>query len=155
MLKHVTIALLIGWVGFGGFVACAHARDAPVADSPKAIVLAFYKLALQDFKPAEAFARYAATDFVEHSQDTAGGTAAATVAFLSKLIAGSPQPKWEVVRTIAEGDLVFVHARYIAGPGAAEIAIAEIFRVRDGKLTEHWDVISGPPDRVINPNSRF
>ena len=153
MIKHGTFALVIGLVGFGGFVA--HARDTPTSESPKAIVLAFYKLALQDFKPAEAVARYAAPDFVEHSQDTAGGTAAATVDFLSKLIARSPQPKWEVVRAIAEGDLVFVHARYIAGAGAPEIAIAEIFRVRDGKLAEHWDVISGPPDKVVNPNSRF
>lgn len=153
MLKHVTLALVIGLSGCGGFIA--HARDAPASDSPKAIVLAFYKLALQDFKPAEAFARYAALDFIEHSQDTAGGTSAATVDFLSKLIARSPQPKWEVVRAIAEGDLVFVHARYVAGPGAPEIAVAEIFRVRDGKLAEHWDVISGPPDKIVNPNSRF
>lgn len=122
---------------------------------PKATVLAFYKLALQDFKPAEAFARYAAADFVEHSQDTAGGTAAATVEFLKGLIARSPHPHWEVVRTIAEGNLVFVHVRYTAGPGAPQIAVAEIFRVRDGKLAEHWDVISGPPEKVINPNSRF
>jgi predicted SnoaL-like aldol condensation-catalyzing enzyme len=153
MLRRVTFPLLIGLAGFGGFVA--HARDAPASESPKAIVLAFYKLALQDFKPAEAFARYAARDFVEHSQDTAGGTAAATVDFLNRLIARSPQPKWEVVRAIAERDLVFLHARYLAGPGAPEIAVAEIFRVRDGKLAEHWDVISGPPDSVVNPNSRF
>ena len=32
---------------------------------------------------------------------------------------------------------------------------AEIFRVRGGKPAEHWDVISGPPDKVVNPNSRF
>jgi predicted SnoaL-like aldol condensation-catalyzing enzyme len=153
MLKHAGFALLTVLAGRGGFIA--NARDAPVSDRPKAIVLAFYKLALQDFKPAEAFARFAAPDFVEHSQDTVGGTAAATVDFLSKLIARWPQPKWEVVRAIAEGDLVFLHARYIAGPGAPEIAIAEIFRVRRGKLAEHWDVISGPPDKVVNPNSRF
>jgi predicted SnoaL-like aldol condensation-catalyzing enzyme len=153
MLKHFTFALLVGLGGFSGFVA--HARDAPASESPKAIVLAFYKLALQDFKPAEAFARYAARDFVEHSQDTDGGTAAGTVVFLRNLITRSPQPKWEVVRAIAEGDLVVVHARYIAAPGAPEIAIAEIFRVRHGKLAEHWDVISGPPDKVVNPNSRF
>lgn len=150
MLKQVTVALLVGFVCVG---QSGHARDA--RETPKAIVLAFYKLALQDFKPAEAFARYAAPDFVEHSQDSAGGTAAATVEFLTGLIARSPHPKWEVVRTIAEGDLVFLHARYTAGPGAPEIAVAEIFRVRDGKLAEHWDVISGPPEKVVNPNSRF
>jgi predicted SnoaL-like aldol condensation-catalyzing enzyme len=152
MLRQVTFALLVASAGFG---QCGYARDAPGSESPKAIVLAFYKLALQDFKPAEAFARYAASDFVEHSQDTAGGTAAATVEFLAGLIARSPRPKWEVVRSIAEGDLVFVHARYTAGPGAPDIAVAEIFRVRDGKLVEHWDVISGPPEKVVNPNSRF
>ena len=153
MLKHVAFSMLIGLVGVGGFVA--QARAAPAPASPKAIVLAFYKLALEDFKPAEAFARYAATDFVEHAQDSAGGTQAGTVAFMKKLIARSPQSKFEVVRVIAEGDLVFVHTRYTADSAAPQIAIAEIFRLRDGKLAEHWDVVSGPPDKVLNPNSRF
>jgi predicted SnoaL-like aldol condensation-catalyzing enzyme len=121
----------------------------------KAVVLAFYKLALQDFTPAAAFQRYAAPDFVEHSQDSAGGDAKATVVFLQQLIARSPQPKWVVVRSIAEGEMVFLHTRYTASPGAPEIAVAEVFRVRDGKIREHWDVISGPPDKVLNPNSRF
>jgi predicted SnoaL-like aldol condensation-catalyzing enzyme len=49
-----------------------------------------------------------------------------------------------------------LHARYTAGPGAPEIAVAEIFRVLPGgKLAEHWDVISGPLEKIINPNSRF
>jgi predicted SnoaL-like aldol condensation-catalyzing enzyme len=152
MLRQIMFALLVVSAGFGH---PGNARAAPRTETPKAIVLAFYKLALQDLKPAEAFARYAASDFVEHSQDTPGGTAAGTVAFLTGLIARSPHPKWEVVRTIAEGDLVFLHARYTAGPDAPEIAVAEIFRVRDGKLVEHWDVISGPPEKVVNPNSRF
>jgi hypothetical protein len=64
MLKQLTFALLIGLANFSQF---AYARDARELASPKAIVLAFYKLALQDFKPAEAFARYAASDFVEQS----------------------------------------------------------------------------------------
>lgn len=131
------------------------ARTSREPDDPKSIVLAFYKLALQDLKPADAFARYAAPDFIEHSQDCAGGTAAATVKFLTALIARSPHPTWEIIRTVAEGDLVFLHARYSAGPGAPDIAVAELFRVRDGKLVEHWDVMSGPPDQVVNPNSRF
>lgn len=153
MLKRFAFALIMGWAACCSLVA--QANDSRSPENPKATVLAFYRLALQDFKPADAFARYVAADFVEHSQDTAGGTAAATVDFLTRLIARSPHPKWEVVRAIAEGDLVFVHVRYTAGPGAPEIAVAEIFRVNDGKLAEHWDVISGPPDKVINPNSRF
>jgi predicted SnoaL-like aldol condensation-catalyzing enzyme len=140
-------------VALWGAAFTAHAA-APVA-SPKAVVLAFYKLALQDMQPAAAFERYAAPDFVEHSQDTAGGDVKSVVVFLDQLIARSPHPRWEVIRSIAEGDLVFVHVRYTPAPGAPEIAVAEIFRVKNGKLVEHWDVISPPPDKVTNPNSRF
>ena len=135
--------------------AAFSATAATPAASPKAVVLAFYKQALQDMQPAQAFERYAAPDFVEHSQDSAGGDIKATVVFLQQLIARSPHPKWEVIRAIAEGDMVFLHTRYTAAPGAPEIAVAEIFRVRNGKLVEHWDVISPPPDKVTNPNSRF
>ena len=148
MVRGFGLALLLWGAAFG-------VPAAAPASGPKAVVLAFYKLALQDMQPALAFERYAAPDFVEHSQDSAGGDAKATVVFLQQLIAKSPHPKWEVIRSIAEGDLVFVHARYTAAPGAPEIAVAEVFRVRDGKLVEHWDVISPPPDKVLNPNSRF
>ena len=122
MLRQVTSALLVALVGFSHYT---YARNGSDSQTPKAIVLAFYKLALQDLKPADAFARYAGPDFLEHSQDTAGGTATGTVEFLKGLIARSPHP------------------------------IAEIFRVRNGKLVEHWDVISGPPEKAVNPNSRF
>src|SRR5258708_21215158 len=92
--------------------AAFSASAATPAASPKAVVLAFYKLALQDLQPALAFQRYAAPDFVEHSQDSAGGDTKATVVFLQQLIAPSPHPKWEGIRTIAEADMVFLHARY-------------------------------------------
>jgi predicted SnoaL-like aldol condensation-catalyzing enzyme len=60
-----------------------------------------------------------------------------------------------VIRSVSEGDLVFLHARYTAAPGAPEIAVAEVFRVQNGKIQEHWDVTSPPPEKISNPNSRF
>ncbi len=125
---------------------------AQAGEPAKAVVLAFYKLALSDMKPGEAFARYAAPDFVEHSADSAGGTAAATVTFLEGLIKRSPQPKWTVVRVIAEGDLVFLHVRFAASPTATPIVVGEIFRVKNGKLVEHWDIIQHAPERPVNRN---
>lgn len=149
-LRAIGLALAVSAAALGPAAAAA-----PDGAGSKALVLAFYKLALQDFQPGLAFQRYAAADFIEHSQDSAGGDSKATVTFLQALIARSPHPKWEVVRSIAEGDMVFVHARFTAAPGAPEIAVAEVFRVRDGKVAEHWDVISPPPDKVVNTNSRF
>jgi predicted SnoaL-like aldol condensation-catalyzing enzyme len=131
------------------------AQPVTEAQRNKALVLAFYKLALEEKHPGDAFARYAAPDFLEHSQDSAGGAAADTVTFLNAIIARDPQGRWEVIRSAADGDLVFLQSRYLPAPKGPEIAVVEIFRVRAGKLAEHWDVISGPPDKVTNANSRF
>jgi predicted SnoaL-like aldol condensation-catalyzing enzyme len=41
---------------------------------------------------------------------------------------------------VAEGDLVMVHGRYI-GFGPKPMIAVDIFRVANGKLAEHWDVL--------------
>jgi predicted SnoaL-like aldol condensation-catalyzing enzyme len=40
----------------------------------------------------------------------------------------------------AEGDLVMVHGRYV-GWGPNPMIAVDIFRVANGKLAEHWDVM--------------
>jgi predicted SnoaL-like aldol condensation-catalyzing enzyme len=120
--------------------------------SPKEVVLAFYRSALGEKKPKEAFDRYAASSFVEHSADSPGGTAQSTVAFLNGMIEKLPQAKWEVVRVIAEGDMVFLHVRFTPAPGAPPVIVGEIFRVTGGKLVEHWDIIQHSPEHPVNPN---
>jgi predicted SnoaL-like aldol condensation-catalyzing enzyme len=138
------------------YLFCTNAAAASEnVQNPKEVVIAFYKLALMDFQPKEAFAQYAAPDFVEHSADSPGGTAQSTVTFLTHLIKTSPQPKWEIVRTIAEGDMVFLHVRFTPAKDATPVIVGEIFRVRDGKLAEHWDIIQHAPEDPVNPNSVF
>jgi predicted SnoaL-like aldol condensation-catalyzing enzyme len=123
--------------------------------SPKAVVLEFYKLALERFQPKDAFERYATPDFVEHSTDIAGGTRQAASAFLEDLIRRFAAPKWEIVRSASEGPLVFLHVHVTPAPGERGVAIVEIFRVRDGKIAEHWDVIQPVPEKPVNSNSMF
>jgi len=83
------------------------------------------------------------------------GTREAAAAFLEALMTQLPDARWEVVRTVAEGDLVFLHARFLPEPAAPAYAIADLFRVQDGLIVEHWDVVAGPPAKQNNPNSRF
>jgi len=127
----------------------AHAR------SPKEIVLEFYRLALEKFDPKAAFETYASPDFVEHSADIGEGTRQAAIDFLVGLIQRFPAPKWQVVRSAAEDALVFLHVHVTPAPGERGVAIVEIFRVQDGKIVEHWDVIQPVPEKPVNANSMF
>lgn len=61
-----------------------------------------------------------------------------------------------IKRSIAQQDLVFVHCHYFFGNGDARgKAIAEVFRVEDGLLVEHWDVIQDVPESFANQNGMF
>ena len=125
------------------------------AEANRKIVLAFYTEGLVDRRPETAFMRYMTPDFVEHKPDVPDGTREATAAFLSQLISEVPEARWEIVRTIAEKDMVFLHARFTPAMGAPAYALADIFRVKDCKIVEHWDVVAAPPKEQRNPNSRF
>jgi len=41
---------------------------------------------------------------------------------------------------VADGDLVMVHGRY-TGWGPKPMVAVDIFRVKDGKVVDHWDVM--------------
>jgi len=125
------------------------------AEENRKVVLSFYNEALVGLKPRPAFERHMSADFIEHKPDVPEGTRAATASFLERLIANVPQPKWTIERTIAEGDLVFLHARFSPAPGAPEYAIADVFRLSGCKIVEHWDVVAPPPKDQRNPNARF
>ena len=56
----------------------------------------------------------------------------------------------------AEGDYVFFHGRYL-GSGAKPMVAVDIFRVANGKIAEHWDVMQEevPVEQSANRNSMF
>jgi predicted SnoaL-like aldol condensation-catalyzing enzyme len=133
----------------------AAATCEPSTVTNRAIVEAFYRRALVEKQPRAAFEEYVAPAFVEHKPDVPNGTREATAAFLDALIKEMPDPKWEVLRTIAEGDFVALHVRFTPAPDAPAYAIADFFRVKDCKIVEHWDAVAGPPKEQANPNPRF
>ena len=142
-----------------GLASCAHGAPAvgeAQCDNP-ALVVAFYTEALvqPERQPRAAFERYMAPDFIEHKPDIPGGTREANASFLEELIAAAPQARWEIVRTVAEGDLLILHVRFTLANGAPAYALADVFRVRDCRIAEHWDVVAGPVGDAVNPNSRF
>lgn len=118
-------------------------------------VLEFYRLGLQGRQPKQAFERFMAPGFIEHKPDVAKPTREGSAAFLAELMLELPAATWEVIRTITEDDLVFLHSRFVPAPGKAAYAVADVFRLRDGLIVEHWDVVAGPPTNPRNPLPRF
>ena len=64
--------------------------------------------------------------------------------------------RYEMGMVVAEGDLVMVHGRY-TGWGPNPMIAVDIFRVADGKLAEHWDVMQEevPASATASGNPMF
>lgn len=56
---------------------------------------------------------------------------------------------------IAQGDLVAVHSDYVDTPVERGRAVIELFRVRDGKIVEHWDASQDVPEATASDNTMF
>jgi predicted SnoaL-like aldol condensation-catalyzing enzyme len=46
---------------------------------------------------------------------------------------------------MAEGDYVIVHGRFSGNGRAAAFIAADIIRIEEGRLAEHWDVLQDEP----------
>ena len=65
------------------------------------------------------------------------------------------RPHMEIVHLIGDGDLVAVFFRCTVDGGVNKVC--DIYRLQDGKLAEHWDVVEHNVDETTcaNPNGLF
>ena len=58
--------------------------------------------------------------------------------------------RYEPGEIVAENDLVIVHGRYSGIGQPANWIVADIVRIKDGVLAEHWDVIQDEATRATS-----
>lgn len=80
-----------------------------------------------------ALDRYFSEDFIEHSPLVANGLSG-----LRQLVEDCPDMQHEAVRVLADGELVAIHGRF-QGLDENPLVGFDIYRVKDGKIVEHWD----------------
>ncbi|WP_411105243.1 ester cyclase [Streptomyces sp. cmx-4-9] len=69
-----------------------------------------------------------------------------------------PNLRLDIKRVIAEGDMVGTRSHLDLEPGNPDNhgrAPADFFRLENGKVVEHWDVIQDVPTRAANDNGMF
>ena len=122
-------------------------------ETNKKIVVDFYDKALNQ-KDFEAAAKYFGPHYIQHNPSAPDGIEGlkGLVTFLKEKF---PNSRSEIKRAWAEGDYVILHVHSVREPGQRGRAIVDIFRLENGKLVEHWDVIQDVPEKAANNNGMF
>ena len=117
------------------------------------LVLAMYRDVLIPFDSSQVD-RYISPDYVQHSSLAPPGREALKE-FLDMIRRQSPDAETHIKRSFVDGDHVICHTHVIRHKGDPGLAVVDIFRIQDGLLAEHWDVLMEVPLNPVNTLPMF
>ena len=98
--------------------------------------------------------RFIAPDYIQHNQMAEPGREGLKK-FLDMIRAETPEAVHDVKRAFVDGDHVIVHYHVRRWPGDTGWAVIDIFRLENGLIAEHWDVMQDVVPGGPNPNAPF
>lgn len=125
-----------------------------VADQNLATVQALYDLAAIKHKPQEAADTYIGDVYTQHNPNVANGKAGFVTVF-TEMYEKYPQMTTEFKHWVAQGDLVSVYSLMKTSSADRGTVVADLFRVQDGKVVEHWEVLAAVAESSVNGNSQI
>lgn len=151
MSRHTLIAGLAALAVLAARPALA--ADAKQMEENKNTVRALYEAALNK-KDFEEASKYLGSRYTQHNPGAADGPEGLK-AFIAFLKDKFPNNRSEIKRIFADGDYVIVHVHAVREPGTRGNAIVDIFKLENGKVVEHWDVVQPIPEKAANGNGMF
>lgn len=132
--------------------ALAQRKYTAEEEQNKAIVLDFYEKGLNQ-KDFAAVSHYLGK-YIQHNPNAEDGPEGFRkfIAFLKETY---PQSHSRIRQVFVDGDYVILHVHAVREPGSRGSAIVDIFRLKDGKIEEHWDAVQPIPETAKNTNGMF
>lgn len=104
----------------------------------------------------EHLGRYMHDDYVQHNPAVAQGKMGFANFCTTHFFAKFPNLKLHIKHIYAEEDIVVCHNLAVLKPGEIENIVVDIYRLKDGKLAEHWDCIQHlTPEQIEKRESFF
>ena len=123
-------------------------------ESSKKTVVEFYELAFNAKQPQLAVEKYVGPQYIQHNPLAPDG-ADAFVGFVTGYVGQFPELSVDIKRVVGEGDMVALHALIKTSADDPGLVAADFFRLENGKIVEHWDVLQPFPQTSANDHPMF
>jgi predicted SnoaL-like aldol condensation-catalyzing enzyme len=119
----------------------------------RVVVTDFARLFYEQRDVRAAFEKYVAADYIQHNPGIGDGRDAAIVALEPML--SRPGSRFEVKRILVDGDMAMIHLHGRGGNEGRGGAVADIYRLKDGRIVEHWDVLQPIVETTVSKHPYF
>jgi predicted SnoaL-like aldol condensation-catalyzing enzyme len=121
----------------------------------KALVMAFYELAINQKQPAESADKYIGLPYTQHNPEVPLNGPEGFLQFIGGMFRKHPDLKVVIHKAVADEKFVALHVHLKRDENDSGIAVAEFFRISNGKIVEHWDVMQPVPEKTASGNPMF
>ena len=142
--------LVLSALALLGACSTAPAND---TERNRKVIADFARIFYAEKDVKRAFETYVVPNYVQHNPGIADGRDAAVAALTPMFSA--PGAKFEVKRIVVDRDHAVIHLFGRGDPKTPGAAVADIYRLKDGKIVEHWDVLQPMPAKSANPHPMF
>ena len=153
ILKNSFVAISLLFIATGAIANDKATRDIAQEEKNKTLVVNFYNDFFNKHQISEAI-NSLTEDYQQHNPYVPDGREA-VVTYFTAFFKEHPQSSARIVRSSVDGDLVWLHVHSKENEEDLGKAVLDIFRVKDGKIVEHWDVIQNVPANAVNSNTMF
>ena len=101
----------------------------------------------------KAFMDFVAENYIQHNPSIIDGREAAIDMLIPKFT--KPTAHFSIKKIMVDGDLAVVHLHGKILEDNPGVAVADFYRIKDGKIVEHWDVVQPYPKDSVNPHPMF
>lgn len=134
-------------------LASCSAAPADLTAHNRKVIEDFARIFYHDKDVKRAFETYVVPNYIQHNPAIADGREAAVAALTPMFSA--PGARFEVKRILVDGDYAAIHLFGQGDPATPGAAVADIYRLKDGKIVEHWDVLQPMPAKSANSHPMF
>ncbi len=121
--------------------------------SNKIIIEEFAELFYKQKEVKKAFLEYVDKDYIQHNPNIPDGRDNAIEMLEPKF--STAEAIFDIKRILIDGDFAMIHLHGRMSADSLGGAVADIYRLKDGKIVEHWDVIQPIPENCVNKHPMF
>ena len=125
--------------------------------TPREVADQFIEVFYRQNRLVDAFRGWVHPDYIQHDPNSGTGREA-TIEALKAHMQRSPNMSHDIKRVIYGDDgTICVHYHFKHAPDQRGLAVVDLFRIENGYLVEHWDIIQPipEPETFKNDNGMF